>query len=939
MVRRAKITSAPMVPLREPTPEASDSDDARSFGIESEFYGDATIASTPGVQSRNQSLQASLPKRRQTQIYPPEPPRSATPSSASSEEQQSEASRSDGTPERETELPVRTGLLSDPPRRRRKILDPSYKDGGASQSSDDDGQHQTRRNTGRPQFNSVAEDDELDEDHLPASAKGYLRQRRPKNSNLPDETPRRLPLSQRSGNGDSPADSGQWHRTNLNMAHQPGGFFAKAKQLAAAASPFGRKGYPRSDHSDLDDAMQEAIETSQGSSPVQTWVDEQPWHQRWAWLRQKPQSVPSNHSDQPEEDGDEEEDDENDKESRSSDNLSEIETSGGLLRWLRWLNPYTYFQLSVWFVSSVFGAIRSALDFIFPTTLRDGFWTSLEGFLYLVSFAIALITVIGILQGSILSFIDEDFSLVPDPVRVHLPDVSSMFDSVHWNVPSISIPRLRWPYRSSGRLPDEWRLSFANISDPEEYFKAYTDDLATLKSSAEMHDLSLQKLNSILPKVVHMELKNGKPVVSAEFWHSLSELVQQDDSYALFDKSGGVYQLKSGKQIKALAAQIGNEPTFSKKMSEMGTAVETRLRKEQSAQWAAWVRNNEKRVSGDKSSEKGSGSLVSKDSFLHILHEELATHRREIQAELTRMQPDLDKLVREAAQLASQSIPEGLDRGQITTLVHGLVQKYIADVNLGAVAKGKIHAHWDSVLKHQVNYFGAGSGAVVDGKYSSQSYRPAKSKVSESDIRKGLAVEISQPAVAALLPWREDGQCWCAARSLSRRKNPHGATLSVLLSKRIVPEYLAIENILPWATVDPGARPKDVEVYADVDKGVRDRVRDFSATHFPDNKADWDFTPPEYPERFIKIGQFVYKDVKRQPNDKSRHAKREDEELPDEVQVFQFSSELAELGLETEQVIVRATSNYGEKDYTCFYRVRLFGKAIDDRVNWRRTSF
>ena len=955
---RAKIRPAPMASLREPTPENSDEDDARSFAIESEFYGDATIASTPGVAARGKQGQlGNSPFTEPTQRFnpftskpiafqpPSQPPITKPVTPTSDYESQSRIARTPmagagaelASGDALARPPV-TGLLSDPPRRRSRVNDAAYADNGSeSESSDGEWAKRARRRGKRSQATSTTPAGEPlpitnADSHLPSKNNQTTQLKKRRASAKPsflDETQERLPLSQRSGNGHKTPDSGKWFTVNNNISHRPG-LFEKAKQIAASASPFSRREVAASIHNEQDDELQRDVRDPSGQD-----VTQEPWHQRWAWLRQVPSGLDTTGP----ENGDETE-----SESVSSELLSDAYDE---FRWWQLFNPYTYFQALLWAATTACDSLLAGLEVLFPQTARDGFMDLFGRLLYVLAFCVGFLTIAGVLQGSFYSLVDEDFTMFPSPSRFSWQDVGGVLDKVHEyvpplsmpTIPSISIPSISWPaWRSPGHLPAEWRLSLANISDPEEYFKAYTQDLDTLKANAEMHDASLQKLNAILPSVVHMELRNGQPVIAADFWHSLFELVKHDDRFVLFDKVGQTYQMKSEKQLKALAAQIGSDPMFSKKLDNLANSLENRLRREQSAQWAAWLRKNEKKVRDEQPRGNQTGNLVSKDTFLAILHDELAAHRRDIQEELAKMQPDLDTLVRDAAQMASQTLPEGMSRGQITTLVHSLVQKYIADVNLGAVAKGKIHAHWDSVLKHQINYAGVGSGAIVDKKHSSESYKRPKDELSKEDQRRGLAVEMTQPQIAALLPWREDGDCWCARRSKSRRGNPHGAALSILLSQQIIPQYLAIEHILPWATVDPGARPKNIEVYADVDESVRSRLRDFASTHFPDDTSDWDFTPPEFPERFVKIGQFTYKDVKRDGAADTRHKKKEDEELPDEVQVFHFSPELTELGLETDQIIVRATSNYGAKDHTCFYRVRLFGKAVDDTGTWEQAS-
>ena len=101
-----------------------------------------------------------------------------------------------------------------------------------------------------------------------------------------------------------------------------------------------------------------------------------------------------------------------------------------------------------------------------------------------------------------------------------------------------------------------------------------------------------------------------------------------------------------------------------------------------------------------------------------------------------------------------------------------------------------------------------------------------------------------------------------------------------------------------------------IEVFARYDdRQEEEEVRVYSLNRFPDE----DITASPLPDRFVKISQFTYLG----------------DELNDGVHVHRINDELSSLGYATDHIILRAMSNYGAKDHTCFYRVRLFGKVAD----------
>ena len=61
---------------------------------------------------------------------------------------------------------------------------------------------------------------------------------------------------------------------------------------------------------------------------------------------------------------------------------------------------------------------------------------------------------------------------------------------------------------------------------------------------------------------------------------------------------------------------------------------------------------------------------------------------------------------------------------------------------------------------------------------------------------------------------------------------------------------------------------------------------------------------------FTQIGEFQYeKDLSK-----------------DRMQVYKVSSELGKLRAFTSSIVIKAVSNYGAPDHTCFYRVKMYGE-------------
>ncbi|KYK61353.1 hypothetical protein DCS_02495 [Drechmeria coniospora] len=602
------------------------------------------------------------------------------------------------------------------------------------------------------------------------------------------------------------------------------------------------------------------------------------------------------------------------------------------INWWQLLNPWTYARAMVWLIDI-------ALDTILPPRLRELFSLCLQSLPYVIGAATALFLGLALAAAAVNSYRDStaDGLWAPVAERTSWFPIGDIGTKIGGYMPTIS-----WSRRGG----DNFDLTDLDGTLHERFdstIKKMLQALDSLAKAGRLHDGALKKLEAVVPKVVHMDLADGKPAVAAEFWHALKELIRQDDALLTFDKLGSEYDVSSERKWKAIAARLVKDPTFTSNLNLALGEAEVRLGSQISAFWDTWVKDNEAKLHqaiGSAVDElKAAGSqrefdhrlgkivqehlaeserrsnIVSREEFLRHVKSEVASLRSEMMAEMTELRPQLEKLVRESLDLATGDIPPTMSRAEILSLVNGLVRKGIADLNLEALANGKIHAHWDSELKNQVNYFSVGAGAVIDAVHSSPVYDPFSHPFYFPAAQKTEGLRAPRAPIAALLPWQDEGDCFCASRALSRRGNPYGASLAVQLAHRIIPTHLVVEHILPGATTDPGARPREIEVYADMtDLALRESVENFSAAHFPRSDADdWDYTPAAFPDRFVKIAQFVY----------------EGAELHDGVHVARFSSELLAMGAATDHMIVRAVSNYGAKNQTCFYRVRMYGVNLD----------
>ncbi|KAG5928921.1 hypothetical protein E4U42_007626 [Claviceps africana] len=972
----------PQFSKRNQATDGNEIDDVRSFGTESDFYGDATIDSTP---------KAPLPE-------PAQPAQPAQPSPLSQVRTLNTRSRTDAIRRstRQKQLDAdgedHVNLVRQAAPRSREDEDKDEEeeelqqpDGGdldaideqwaheqnnAEQDESDDGepirQHSQRlptdTNTPAPRRRLLSSAHEPQRTRLtgplpilpPPQAVPRLQPTLSNGESLGQTGRRRqtqapsLRQTQQGSDDDSmerqeseeaeeasqdSSESGRWLMRTTGASNFAS-LFANAKMLASS-SPFTfSRRYPV-DQTERDAAIQRDIDEAEAELARERRLQaseesRQRRQQRWRWIKS---FVPFAGQAQA---------DTGDVSSVHQDQLR----VGGFSSVLHYANPMTYLRGLVALVGVLLDWVTSLVHYIIPSGLWDRLSSVFEFLPHIIAGLLAFMLAFA-LATQFASSTEGDW--MPNAVETTRRTFSDMRHKVYDLVPTISWSKRerRWAADFSDLWDDGDDENGAASDRLDQFLHGMEEEFLALERAGKMHEASLEKLEKVVPSIVHMELRDGKPVVSQEFWHALRDLLRADGSFVTLDTTGSEYEVSSERQWKAIVSRLVADPVFSSTLHLAMEDLESKMSGTMTTFWNTWVKDNDEKIAqmlgsavdqiksagSQKEFEErltrivkeqlaqteqqgagqgqGQGQLVSRDEFLRHLRNEFASHRTEIRAELKDLRPQLEQLIQQSVDLATTDIPHGMSRADVTTLVNGLIRKALADVNLEALARGTIHRHWDSDLRHQINYFSVGSGAIIDAKHSSSTWDPtSEGVITQEQYARGLRASKGFPPIAALDAWQDQGDCWCAARSVNHRGNPHGASLAVQLAHRIIPQHIVVEHILPGATTEPNARPKFIEVYAEIlDPDVRERVLDFGAAFFPDDESDWNFTPPDYHARFVKITQFVY----------------EAADVHDGVHVHRLSSELMALGAATDHIIVRAVSNYGAKNHTCFYRVRLYG--------------
>ena len=224
-----------------------------------------------------------------------------------------------------------------------------------------------------------------------------------------------------------------------------------------------------------------------------------------------------------------------------------------------------------------------------------------------------------------------------------------------------------------------------------------------------------------------------------------------------------------------------------------------------------------------------------------------------------------------------------------------------------------------TTAKHQVNWFSPGFGAAIDLYLSSPTvsgcdptWTPNGWPWSMLKSQPCPQISLSAPQYATLSPWNDPvDDSWCAPPSNGKLQ------LTVTLPRTIAPTELVIEHAakdeMPVGFM--GSSPREVELWVHIpDDTTRAAVRE--AITLMDPSLLEDSSPrgkligaQALPFDYLPVGRWEY-----------------DIHTNQRLQTFAVPLSLVRYGVRTTTVAVRVNSNWGNVQYSCLSRLRLYGE-------------
>lgn len=307
----------------------------------------------------------------------------------------------------------------------------------------------------------------------------------------------------------------------------------------------------------------------------------------------------------------------------------------------------------------------------------------------------------------------------------------------------------------------------------------------------------------------------------------------------------------------------------------------------------------------DRGSYPEQSTLVTKEVFKSVLQDELAQAKKETMEALNNQDRRLKQVMVERienAQLESRpaSEPDVLINGTRTALdllIKKSIQRHVAH----AISKP--------------DFADPASGARIIPALTSKSYNWRDGlQFADRQMLKLLGVlgfgrmKVNRPQTA-LNGDMTLGACWPF--------NGQQGQIGVALGKQMSPSDLGVVHIRADQSPDASSAPRRISLWVQLQDEVFDAKFEqiselVDQTRADDGSGRASMGLPPIPRDYVKIMTVEY-----------------DLGAGEEFQVFPVPLMIKELGLVTSKVIFRTESNWGHEEFTCVYRLRLFGSSAD----------
>jgi len=452
-----------------------------------------------------------------------------------------------------------------------------------------------------------------------------------------------------------------------------------------------------------------------------------------------------------------------------------------------------------------------------------------------------------------------------------------------------------------------WESDLAKMYQQE--LRQLKQEIVQLKPHKQLDSTTIEKLQEILPDLVLCKKdKQNKLQIPDDFWAALQDKIRNDDT--LFEKDADSQETsKSGLSIK--------------EVQRISQGVAENVVKKSDKIWEKFLDNNRVRITQwqeaaifAKNGKAYNSDVLEQREFIGKIKENWESNE-EAHRVLQKQVEFINNHSLTAVYRRLNKVEHDLvTTDQLNAAVSDQIRRMVSATQLDALSKANNKQISDRGL-NRVNFFSKGTGARVIPYLTAPNFVFPSMRI---NWFKKTALEwtlgpVAKPMgpEAALERWEEHGDCWCAPSKNTDGPNEGlGPSIGVAMGREITPDQVIVEHITPGASLEPGATPRNMELYAEIlDPLAQEEAEHRSTEMFRGYHDETSYFKP--PRNFVLLGVWYY-----------------DATLLQTAQSFSLQVDLSTIkDAYTNKIIVHARDNWGAKKvpYTCMYRIRVMGEV------------
>lgn len=420
---------------------------------------------------------------------------------------------------------------------------------------------------------------------------------------------------------------------------------------------------------------------------------------------------------------------------------------------------------------------------------------------------------------------------------------------------------------------------------------AIRKDILQLKSKANIYEHSTKDIQSQLRQV-----QQNANNISTE----IDTLKSRVNNLELFAKEHGIFNLLNESLPENVPVYFDSKSGNLTSIVELWQVIATELQANQGSKKISetiqnYLENTVRGlVYGKQVPQKQTPVYVSKSVFFkQVLEKELESLKFDLKKEFASMN---NAIATELPDLSSNSAETNKTLVLVDALIKNAIQRYV---------------------KHTISkpdYADLGSGAKIIPELTSSSYDwkhelpELERKLHQFLGRFGFGrMKVNGPQIAFRGGRGNSvslGGCWPI--------NGQSGQVGIDLGKTIKPTDIGVLHIKAEESPNPKTAPRHISLHVDIEEEeTRNKLR--AALQQQEQLSTKAVQPSNLPETFVKISTVEYDLFK------------------DEFQVFKILT--PDMEVHTSRVVFTIDDNWGDKDLTCVYRLRLFGERVNEEDN------